>query len=318
MEVIAKFDRQSLPPLRNRRLRTVSAIPTLLTLGNLLCGFAAVHFCIRAMFDIGANIEPAEVATLKSAVLERLLPSYFSIACFLVFGGIVFDLLDGRVARLTRRTSTFGGQLDSLADIVTFGVAPAILVIAVTTKYLRQEWVVTPLGDDVIGRAVWMTAAVYVCCAALRLARFNVEHAGNQVATTTYQGLPSPGAGALVASLVLLHEWLGPSGGTLIVRVLPWVTLAAGLLMVSRIPYVHVGNAYLKGRRPFWQVVLVLIGFMVFLLHRTATPPILLGAYAASGPLTALVRWIRSARRPAASSAEIHESEGSASTSRRA
>jgi len=296
MDVIAKFDDPKKRRRRRRRLRTISTFPTLLTLANLLCGFAAIHFCLRAMFAVGAGIDDTQVQTLHRLVSERFLPSYLAISGFLIFVGMFFDMLDGRVARLTQNTSSFGGQLDSLADMVTFGVAPAMLVIAVTTKYLRQEMPVTPLADDFIGRGVWMTAAVFVSCAALRLARFNVEHAGDESAHRTFYGLASPGAGAVIASLVLLQEHASGISSMILVRCLPLVALLVGLLMVSRYRYVHLANTYLKGRRPFWQVVSLVIVAIVFLWRPAPALAVIVCGYASSGPVGALIRMTR--RRP--------------------
>ena len=294
MDLIAKFDDRKKQRRRRRRLRTISTFPTLLTLGNLLCGFAAIHFCLRAVLNIGAGIPDDSARTLSSGLMERMLPSYLCISAFLIFGGLFFDMLDGRVARMTHKTSTFGGQLDSLADMVTFGAAPALLVISVITKHLHTEWVVAPLSDDFVGRGVWMTAAVFVSCAALRLARFNVEHAGAELSHSNFHGLPSPGAGTMLASLVLLQEHSSGLGGTLIIRTLPLVMLAAGLLMVSRFRYVHLANAYLTGRRPFWQVVLLAFVAMVFLWRPAPALAVIVCGYAASGPIMTLVRLIRS------------------------
>lgn len=299
MDVIAKFDDTGKRRRRGRRLRTVSTFPTLLTLGNMLCGFAAIHFCLRALFNVGAGIPDDLSMTLKIASMERYLPSYLCISAFLVFGGLFFDMLDGRVARLTHNTSTFGGQLDSLADVVTFGVAPAMLVITATTKYLEQQTHVAPLSDDLIGRGVWMTAAVYASCAALRLARFNVEHAGDDIPHRSFHGLASPGAAAVVASLLLLHEHSSGVRARLLIETLPLVTLAAGLLMVSRIRYIHLANTYLKGRRPFWQVVLLVIVAIIFLWRPAPVLALIACGYATSGPLTSVIRFARRQAQPA-------------------
>jgi CDP-diacylglycerol---serine O-phosphatidyltransferase len=294
MDVITPFEDTKKQRRRRRRLRTISTFPTLLTLGNLLCGFAAIHFCLRAMFAVGANVDDAQVQSgsvlLRELLSERFLGSYLAIGSFLIFAGMFFDMLDGRVARLTRNTSSFGGQLDSLADVVTFGVAPAFLVITIITKYLHLEMSVTPVADDYFGRAVWMTAAVYVSCAALRLARFNVEHAGDESAHRSFRGLPSPGAGAVLASLVLLREHASGLHGDLLVRLLPLITLISGLLMVSRYRYVHIANVYLKGRRPFGQVVMLAFVVIIFLWRPAPALATIVCGYAASGPLTALAR----------------------------
>ncbi|MCP4592901.1 MAG: hypothetical protein GY842_19365 [bacterium] len=292
MSVIANLD-EVRQRRRRRRLRTISTFPTLLTLCNLLCGFAAIHFCLRAMFAVGAGIPDDAAHTLHLISAERIMPSYLAIGAFLIFVGIFFDMLDGRVARLTQNTSTFGGQLDSLADMVTFGAAPALLVIAIITKYSHGETAITPIADDFAGRGTWLTAAVFVSCAALRLARFNVEHAGDESAHRSFRGLPSPGAGAVLASLVLLREHSSGFRGTMLVGVLPFVTLAAGLLMVSRVRYVHLANTYLKGRRPFWQVVLLVIVVTVFWAQPAPMLAVIVCGYAAMGPVYSVVRWLR-------------------------
>ena len=255
MDVIAKFDDPRRQGRRRRRLRTISTFPTLLTLGNLLCGFAAIHFCLRAMFNVGAGIPDDLSRTLSSGLMERALPSYLCISAFLVFGGLFFDMLDGRVARLTRNTSTFGGQIDSLADMVTFGVAPAILVVALAYCLAVRDAVRQP--------------------------------------HRSFYGLASPGAGAVLASLVLLREHSSGVRAIVLVRLLPVITLLVGLLMVSRFRYVHLANAYLKGRRPFWQVVLGAIVVIIFLWQPAPALALIACGYATTGPVASLLRWLR-------------------------
>ena len=161
------------------------------------------------------------------------------------------------------------------------------------TKHLRQEATVTPLAPDFLGRGVWICAAVYVSCAALRLARFNVENAGDESAHRTFTGLATPGAGAVLASLTLLHEHHSGIASDMLVRALPLVALVSGLLMVSRFRYVHIANAYLKGRRPFWQVVGVVFVVLAFLLKPAPVLAILVCGYGASGPVARLIRLVR-------------------------
>ncbi len=158
---------------RRRRLRSLAILPSLLTLGNLICGFAAVHFALRAMYDFGAGVPDVAVATFASPGWERVLPSYLSIGAGLIFLGMVFDGFDGAVARATRSTTNFGGQLDSLADVVTCGVAPATLMVALLTTELAGESIIpSPLSEHAMGRFTWVAAAVYVALTAVRLALF--------------------------------------------------------------------------------------------------------------------------------------------------
>jgi len=273
-----------------------------MTLGNLICGFAAIHFCMRAMLGDGLRgpVAAGVEAALAVQPPERLLPSFLSIAAGFIFVGLLADALDGSLARWTKRTSDFGGQLDSLADIVTFGVAPAMLVVAVLLNEpgLGRSTMPGPLSGNLAGRAMWMMLAVYVGCAALRLARFNVEHARGDLAHQYFSGLPSPGAAVVLASLILVHEHVGETLRPYLALALPHVALALGLLMVSRVRYMHLANAYLRGRRPFGQVVGFMVLLAVFWWYKELTLAVVVSVYAISGPIAAVVRRIRYGPRP--------------------
>lgn len=277
-------------------MRAISTIPTLLTLGNLICGFAAIYFCMRAMYDAGAGVPAAEYETLHNRIVERLLPSFLAIGGMLVFVGMLFDALDGRVARLTKGTSEFGAELDSLADMVTFGVAPALLMITYMYTQLRAEafWI-SPLSEHHLGRAMWMMGAVYAACAAMRLARYNVEAGKKEMATKTFRGLPSPAAAAALASLVILLEKIDLALPTVrvVVWFLPVIAGGLGYLMVSRVRYVHIGNTYLSGRKPFNHVLLVGLGAFAMAISWAYTLVIAVWAYALYSPIAALARWRR-------------------------
>jgi len=152
MDVVAKLPHDP-PQGKLRRLRSLNFLPTIITLGNLLCGFAAVHFGLRQMYDLGAGLETVPTAALNSNLLERMLPSFLSVGAGLVILGMVFDAFDGLVARVTRSTTNFGGQLDSLADVVSFGVAPATLMVALMTKELARDAIMpSPISDHLWGR----------------------------------------------------------------------------------------------------------------------------------------------------------------------
>lgn len=264
---------------RRRRLPPASVIPTLCTLGNLLAGFAAIHFAAR---------EPA----------IRVLWQEWTALTFagaLVFLGMFLDAIDGSLARLTRSSSELGGQLDSLADVVTFGVAPAFMTIRLVQNHLAVEgWLIGPDADIIWGKIIWACAAVYVSCAALRLARFNVEMGPGTVNDhSLFRGLPSPGAAGTIASLIILHQHLITkfSDSQWFVQVAKWSTLSIPLAlllcafgMVSSVPYIHFANRYFRGRKSFSYVVrLALIGILLIVWFRET---IALGfmAYALSGP----------------------------------
>src|SRR5262249_39568296 len=142
--------------------------------------------------------------TLHSARMEKIFPTYAAIGCYLVFMASAFDGIDGRLARLARKTREFGAQLDSLADILSFGAAPALLPMTIARPVLRiGDW---SESARIYWRIEWVLIAGYVCCAALRLARFNVENVEDESAHQKFKGLPSPGAAAALVGLVLLHE----------------------------------------------------------------------------------------------------------------
>ncbi len=286
-----RSDRPAPPP---RRLGPVTVVPTLCTLGNLIAGFAAIHYASKP----GDFIGPWGWSGL-------------TFAAALLFLGMVLDAVDGSLARLTRSHSDLGGQLDSLADVVTFGVAPAYMMLQLVGHYLKDAPGVTIIGpeaDSALGKVLWAVAAVYLSCAALRLARFNVELGpGRVVEHKTFRGLPSPGAAGAVASLILLHQHLlvakfGSDVPTSFVRGaafgIPLVAILCALAMVSSIPYTHVANRYLYGPKSFHYIarLVVLVVLAVWWFQETAA--VVFTAYALSGPVQQV--WGRLRRRSAA------------------
>lgn len=266
-------------PRRKRRqrrgavLRSIAVLPTMMTLGNALCGFAAIFVATRPE---GAAL-PFDLTPLQ-------------LGCVLIFFGMVLDGLDGGVARLTRSTSDLGEQLDSMADMVTFGVAPAVL--AVTLIGIE-----TPfgggVGDTYFDRLGLVAAMIYVACAALRLARFNVELGSEeQPDHRDFKGLPSPGAAGTVASLVLLHQhfiadarpdWVTQAAAFGMILVL----LLTAFAMVSPLRYVHVLNRYVRGRAPFGTVVKAVVLGLLLVIEFQATLAGALIVYALSAPVIA-------------------------------
>jgi CDP-diacylglycerol--serine O-phosphatidyltransferase len=235
----------------------VQVAPTLLTLGNLIAGFAAIHYAAKPLDFTG----PWGWSSL-------------TLAGALVFLGMFLDSIDGSVARLTRTFSDLGTQLDSMADLVTCGVAPAFMMLRLVSHYLPPEgtaMILGPEADNTFAKIVWGVAAVYVACAAMRLARFNIEVPGGAVDDhMVFRGLPSPGAAGTVASLIVLHQHVlyvrGASPEDVSVLFARWtafgvplVTLLCAAGMVSSIPYVHVMNRYIRGRRSFAYVARLVI-----------------------------------------------------------
>lgn len=304
MTVIAKLTEGDHPRRRPRRLRSMAFAPTLMTLGNLICGFAAIHFAVRAMYDFGAGVTDQPLMVMNRALLERTLPSFVSVGAGLVILGMIFDCFDGLLARVTRSTTNFGGQLDSLADVVTFGVAPATLLVTVMTKELAGDAIMpSPISGHALGRVAWVCAAVFVAFAAMRLARYNVEHAKADFDYRMFQGLPSPAAACVVVALILFHDQvhgdLGATGARLLVYAMPAVAFAAACLMISRVPYRRFHRAYFLGRKPFSHVITCVLILAVFLTLKTPTLLLIVLWYAASGPVFLAVRRLKERRRRA-------------------
>ncbi len=197
-------------------------------------------------------------------------------AAVAVFIAMVMDGLDGRVARWTHTESDFGAQYDSLSDMVSFGLAPALVI---------YEWALSGFG-----KLGWLAAFVYSAAAALRLARFNIEnHADRRL---SFHGLPSPAAAAVVTGLVwTLHEHGPPSPAVRDIALA--VTILIGAAMVSNIRYHSFKHIDLKGRVPFIAVLAVVLTFVLISLDPARVLFALFFCYALSGPVNAVVRRYR-------------------------
>jgi len=243
-------------------------LPTLFTLANLTCGFLSIFFVMEDQF----HHERTAIVT----------------AAVLILVGIVFDLLDGMVARLTHGTSEFGVQLDSLADLVTAGVAPAVLTYA---TFLRDSG-----GAVMIVPALWFALAV-----ALRLARFNVST--GTADPRYFTGLASPGGAGFLASFAICHyglqtagkgvlfdalRWMTDGAGAL----MPYLTFGVGLLMVSTFPYRSLKQVHIAGLNPRLLMVAIVVGVLTLVLWPPLIFP-LFAAYALSGVTMYVVRRAR-------------------------
>lgn len=272
---------------RHRRrayIRSVYFLPSLATLGNAVCGFAAIYI---------AHLDPN--APAADPIAHVLAQYQFLAASYLLILAMIFDALDGRLARWTRHTTDFGGQLDSMADVISFGAAPAMIALAL----FKSEFPDVPLA---VSRMVWAIGAVYMCCAAIRLARFNVSNEHGEQAHMSFLGLPSPGAAAAVIGLVLIQqdlrmEWIDKGYpllkhlATTCTVLLPLLVLASGLLMVSAFRYPHLVNKYMRGKRTIGRLVVAAL-FLVLLVgyHRYTFGLVAIG-FALSAPFWWL--WLR-------------------------
>ncbi|RZA18651.1 MAG: CDP-diacylglycerol--serine O-phosphatidyltransferase [Lysobacteraceae bacterium] len=242
------------------RGRGIYLLPNLFTTGGLFAGFFAIIAASQGRFEA---------------------------ACVAIFVAGILDGLDGRVARLTNTQSEFGVQYDSLADLVSFGMAPALVM---------YHWALASMKLDgaTFGKLGWLAAFLYAACAALRLARFN-----SQVGTVDkrwFIGLASPAAAGLMASFVWTCQDLGFSGVDLRFAALA-VTVAAALLMVSRIRYTSFkgsGSGPKSDRVPFFALLIVVVVLIALAIDAPKTLLVAMVAYALSGPLT----WLRRRRQP--------------------
>ncbi|PIE39608.1 MAG: CDP-diacylglycerol--serine O-phosphatidyltransferase [Gammaproteobacteria bacterium] len=243
------------------RRKGVYLLPNLFTTGALFAGFYAIIAALRG--DFGA-------------------------APLAIFAALVFDGLDGRVARLTNTSSKFGAEYDSLSDMVSFGVAPALVVFSLA------------LGD--LGKFGWSAAFVYVACAALRLARFNAQI--DTADGNYFTGLASPAAACIVASAVWICHDMGWTGGDIpseVAMAIAFGTMIVGFLMVANCRYSSFKGLNLRGRVPFVVIFLIVLLFALV----TVDPPRVLFAafviYASSGPAIAVFRRLRRPKTTAAS-----------------
>lgn len=200
-------------------------LPNLMTAGNLFCGFVAVIKCIQAHYAMrGIDIITPAASTL------------FRDAVWFIFGAMAFDALDGRLARMGGRESLFGAEFDSLADVVSFGLAPALMVFFLILSPSQGYPMFQSIG--------WLLGFVYLLCAAIRLARFNVItnpllHRSKPESTKDFIGLPVPAAAGTIASLVLFLLNLAANDRSLQrwALVLPVLLFLIAILMVSTIRY---------------------------------------------------------------------------------
>lgn len=265
-----------------KRPRVFAVLPTLLTLANGVCGFGSITFA-------------AKVGLAQQVGWVRDNPyDYLFVAGALVFLAMVFDMLDGRAARWAKQSSQFGAELDSLCDAISFGVAPAFILIKFSPTFHP--------------RLLWVIAVLFVVCVVLRLARFNVETDEDEESHDYFSGLPSPAAAGTVASFMIAYPELAtladpqlPHEGFFdhslhrmaayllpaLQFALPLITLAAACLMVSRVRYSHVFNQWFRGRKNFRHLLLLVVGIAVAFIVQELAVPLIFCWFAFSSPLRA-------------------------------
>jgi CDP-diacylglycerol--serine O-phosphatidyltransferase len=255
-EKIIPSDKVKRRPVDNAGLRArgIYLLPNLFTSAALFSGFFAI---VQAM------------------------NGHFELAAIAIFIAMVLDGLDGRVARMTNTQSAFGAEYDSLSDMVSFGVAPALIL---------YVWALKPLG-----KLGWLAAFMYCACAALRLARFNTKLEDEHQDKRYFQGLPSPGAAALLAGFVWVSYEYGLSGRDVFFGILQWkwmawgITVFAGASMVTDLRYYSGKDINLKHSVPFF----VILGIMLVMVLVSYSPPEVLFFVMVVYALSGYVLWVR-------------------------
>lgn len=258
---------------KRRRQLMLAVLPTALTLGNAVCGLAAIAVVVSGD-EIGW---PPETKLYAAGML--------------IFGGMLFDALDGSAARMTGQETEFGAQLDSLCDAVTFGTAPAVII-----------W---RISDALLQRLLWAVAVLFTLSVLIRLARFNVETEEDD-SHETFEGLPSPAAAGTLAAFAIAMpdlkamatdpyypEWVQFLADKALVGshyFIPGLAAVLAYLMVSRFQYPHLVSQWARGRRTthqFGQAMFVVV--FAVLLHWVALP-IAFCYYAFGPPLRSMLK----------------------------
>lgn len=236
---------------RRRPLRRgIYLLPTLFTTGNLCCGFVSL--------------------------IESARGRYENAAMLIIVAGVL-DGLDGRIARMTGTTSEFGVEFDSLADIASFGIAPA---------FLAYEWALVPFQ-----RVGWLVAFLFVACAATRLARFNIQHSASD--KRFFAGLPSPAAAGSIATVgFAFPDPPAQLGWSVLIGVL---VATSALLMVSRVRYRSFKGIDLRSRRSYLSVLLIVLVLVAILVHPRSMM-VLAGLYLLWGPAAWFAGWLTRGR----------------------
>ena len=251
-------------------------LPNSLTAGNLFFGFLAILRCIQANY----------------AKDPQVISEHFTQAVWFIFFGVLCDAFDGRLARMGGRESLFGKELDSLADMISFGVAPALMMIFLILKPTEKYAFILQIG--------WLIGFIYLLCAAVRLARFNVlTHPMLPIAerlkgTKDFLGLPVPAAAGMVASLVLVYTSFDVQSLELL---MPILMLAIAILMISNIPYPSFKTVDWHTSTRFRTFILLIFCLGVAFVFKELFFAILFLGYITYGPIRHFIRLSKAKKR---------------------
>ncbi|HLA27472.1 MAG TPA: CDP-diacylglycerol--serine O-phosphatidyltransferase [Syntrophales bacterium] len=238
-------------PRRSQRKRGVYLLPNILTTASLFCGFYSILASVKEDFSLAASV---------------------------IVYAVVLDGLDGRIARMTNTMSKFGAEYDSLADLITFGVAPSILA---------YSWALSGYG-----KWGWLVSFLFVVCGALRLARFNIQI--GLAESRVFNGLPIPGAASVIATGIILYYYIGGTGKFHDLSVMV-ATIALALLMVSNVKYYSFKDLNFFSRKPFMSFVLVIIIMIIVAAEPQITLFTFALVYVFSGPIWWYVKGFKKA-----------------------
>ncbi|MBX3423216.1 MAG: CDP-alcohol phosphatidyltransferase family protein [Pirellulaceae bacterium] len=288
------------------RQQVYAVVPTLLTLGNAVCGFGAITFA--------AMVGPEDISgelLASTAGVTRSAGELLFVSAGLIFMAMVFDALDGSVARLTKQTSDFGAHLDSLCDVVSFGVAPAFLMLRLMHPDHRLIDSIARLPIEYPPRLLWSIAVMFMTCAILRLARFNNE-TDETDSHAYFKGLPSPAAAGVIAAFPIGLQGLKHLTGPVVITgpaalagtkqassnflshlavLLPLITVCVAILMISRIRYPHIINQFLRGRGNRAKLLKILLALLLVFVFREMALPVVFCYYAFAAPIR--IGWLK-------------------------
>jgi CDP-diacylglycerol---serine O-phosphatidyltransferase len=279
-------------------------IPSLVTIGNGICGFYALWLLSKVNVEAG------------SVTIETPPPAAFAQAAWLILLGMVFDVFDGKVARMSGGSSALGAQLDSLCDLVTFGLVPSVLTLSLSEINHAPIW---------WQRATWFFSLAYFLGAMLRLARFTAENEPDEEAHLAFKGLPTPGAAGCMASLVIFYSYVAEfqkkelqllsgfidpetlkRGVGCIPWILPPLALVLGYTMVSnRLVFEHVGSRLFSRKHSFDFFVYLIFGVIVAAVVPEILLPILFFGYLLHAPVRLIAQHVGQRRAAEAAADEI-------------
>ncbi len=262
-------------------------VPNTLTICNSLCGFSAILYTLQVYSKPEDLILLWSKLGIVTGTQKDIAAMIFATSALIILCAMIFDALDGFAARIFNAASMHGVQMDSLADMVTFGVAPAT-VVAMMAHFFRNS-------INYPYRIVWGCCAIYIACAALRLATYNVHAILEKKSDNKFTGLPSPGAAAAICSTIIFYDYSVKHNinAECILYILPIYTAILGVLMIVPIKYVHMGKWIQSVRRNKARGLILIIVIMGLCLYPQITTVSVITIYILSGPFLTITKLLK-------------------------